>query len=154
LAWLLAVNATAGILSPQAGGIAAPAASLQRGSQQARFEGFDCPPALALQFVPPAFGSPAHRSAEVCWSSAPLADVIPAGWAAEAMNASDVFAAAHPRVKRAVAILYGGRRPLVARGWIAREGGVESVTLISPRPDLSVARLAPGTLLIRVVTER
>ena len=99
-------------------------------------------------------GSPSRPSAEVCLSNAPLAEVIPAGWSAEALTAADVFAAADPRVKRAVAILYGGQRPLVARGWIAREDQLESVTLISPRPDPSLTHLHPGTLLIRVVTAR
>ena len=67
--------------------------------------------------------------------------VIPAGWPVDAVAATDVFAAADPRVKRVVAILYGGQRPLVARGWIAREDQLESVTLISPRPDPSLTRL-------------
>jgi hypothetical protein len=154
LARLITVNATALVSFQMAPAIASQAASSRTGSQEIVVEGFKCSNALALMFAPPRLGSPSRSSPEVCLSNAPLADVIPAGWSAEALPAAEVFAAADPRVKRVVAVLYGGQRPLVARGWIAREDQLESVTLISPSPDPSITHLVPGTLLIRVVTTR
>jgi hypothetical protein len=154
LARLITVNATALVCSQMAPTIASQAVSSRTGSQDILVEGFECGSALALMFAPPEPGSAARPSSEVCLSHAPLADVIPSGWSAEALPAAEVFAAADPRVKRVVAVLYGGQRPLVARGWIAREDRLESVTLISPSPDPSITHLVPGTLLIRVVTTR
>jgi hypothetical protein len=120
----------------------------------ALFERFDCSSALARIFAPPNVAGPFSGAPEVCQSPAPLEVVLPAGWFSQPAAAADLFAAADPHVKRRVAMLYGGRRPLVARGWIATGDALESVTLISPRPDPASGRLLPGTLLIRVVTNR
>jgi hypothetical protein len=155
LSQLVAVNATVIVLFQSAHGIAARAASNPADVRAIPAAGFECTDALAFTFAPPVVRSSRQRSPEVCVSNAPLASIVPAGWSIDALTAADVFAAVDPRVKRAVAILYGGQRPQVARGWIARsDDELESVTLVSPRPDPSLTRLMPGTLLIRVVTGR
>lgn len=117
-------------------------------------EGFACSTVLALMFAPPIVESSRHRSSEVCQSDASLTDVIPARWSVDAVPAADLFAAAEPHTKRLVVMLYGGRSPRIARGWMATQDTLESVTLISPRPDPVNHRLLPGTLLIRVITNR
>ena len=38
----------------------------------------------------------------------------------------------------------------VARGWKREGDRFESITLISPHPDASLARLEPGTMIIRL----
>ena len=49
----------------------------------------------------------------------------------------------------AVARLYGGRRPTVARGWTTENGQFLSITLVSPYPNRELTALEPGTLIIR-----
>jgi hypothetical protein len=154
LARLAAVNAIALVLLPTAPGFATQVVMTAAGIPEALVERFECSSALALLFAPPAVGSSLDRSPEVCQSNASLTEVLPAGWSAEAATPADVFAAADPHTRRLVAVLYGGRRPLVARGWIATVETLASITLISPRPDPVNRRLLPGTLLIRVVTKR
>ena len=65
----------------------------------------------------------------------------------------DAFGSAGP-YDRALARLYGGRRVTVARGWTEHGNPFESLTLISPRPGATLARLMPGTLVIRHVIIR
>jgi hypothetical protein len=154
LARLVAVNAGFIVWLLIAPATAPRAAAVWRELQPDLFAGFDCTRALTLLFAPPEAGSASRASSEVCQSNAALAEVVPAGWPTEAWTAADLFAAADPRVKRAVAILYRGQRPMVARGWIADETLLVSVTLISPRPRPSLTDLHPGTLLIRTVTNR
>jgi hypothetical protein len=154
LARLAAVNAIAILLLTAAPGLATQVVAPGSDLRAALAERFECSSALALIFAPPNVAAPFSRSPEVCQSSASLEAVLPAGWCSHAAAAADLFAAADPHVKRRIAMLYGGQRPLVARGWIATGGTLESVTLISPRPDPAGRRLLPGTLLIRVVTNR
>jgi hypothetical protein len=154
LARLVTVNATLIVLWLMASAIAPRAGAIRNESPPPLFAGFECTSALALLFAPPDSGFPLRSSAEVCQSNASLAEVIPAGWSTEALTAADVFAATDPRVNRAVAFLYRGQRPLVARGWMAREDQLVSLTLISPRPGPSLTHLHPGTLLIRTITNR
>jgi hypothetical protein len=154
LARRAAVNAIAIVLLLPAPGFATQVLPPGADWRAGLFERFACSNALARIFAPPNVAASLSRRSEVCQSTAALEAVLPAGWFSEAVAAADLFAAADPHVKRRVAMLYGGQRPLVARGWIATEGTLESLTLISPRPDPASGRLLPGTLLIRVVTNR
>jgi hypothetical protein len=92
---------------------------------------------------------------EVLTSPESLSSVIQAigrpDWAAEAVAPLDAFGHAGSYDKPALARLYGGVRPLVARGWIQQNGRFESLTFISPYPDPSLTRLNPGTLTIRFI---
>jgi len=135
LARLAAVNAIAIVLLTAAPGLATQVVTPGSDWRAALLERFDCPSALTLIFAPPNVGAPFSGSPEVCQSSFSIEAVLPAGWLPEATAAADLFAAADPHVKRRVAMLYGGQRPLVARGWIATEATLESLTLITPRPD-------------------
>jgi len=114
-----------------------------------------CDPALAALFAP---AHPTLGRYEVCAESDPIervaASIAGSGPAftmapAELTEPLDAFGSAGRYDRSAVARLYGGSRPRVARGW--RQGGdhFESITLISPYPDPSLARLVPGTLVIR-----
>jgi hypothetical protein len=154
LARLLAVNASAAFLLQSPPGHAAQTASVHNDARTFALASFDCAAALAFTFGPPLTPPLTHGSPEVCQSALPLAAVIPPGWPIDVPIAADAFAAVDPRVKRLIALLYGGQRPRVARGWIAREHELESLTLVSPHPDRSLTCLAPGTLLIRIVTDR
>jgi hypothetical protein len=53
-----------------------------------------------------------------------------------------------PSVRRALALLYKGRRLQVVRGWRTTAGGLESVTLVAPPPDDAVTRLTSGTMIV------
>ena len=66
----------------------------------------------------------------------------------EEVEALDAFGRAGPYDRSALARLYGGRRARVAHGWKREGDRFESITLISPYPDASLARLEPGTMLI------
>jgi hypothetical protein len=73
----------------------------------------------------------------------------PGAWTPAALIAGDAFGRQGTYNRWALARLYGARRARVARGPRERDGRVaESWTLISPYPDVSLARLEPGTLLI------
>jgi hypothetical protein len=112
---------------------------------------FSCDPRLVKLFTPP---RPRVGTYEVCTTAAPLAEVADPTWTVERLAPLDAFGAAGHYSRAALARVYGGRRPLVARGWIRRAetGGpaaFESITLISPHPDATLAALQPGTLRIR-----
>jgi hypothetical protein len=102
--------------------------------------------------------TPAHPNLghyEVATSPEPLSSVIQElgrpDWIPEAVGPLDAFGHAGSYDRPALARLYGGLRPFVARGWIQENGRFESLTFISPYPDPSLTRLNPGTLTIRFI---
>jgi hypothetical protein len=107
-----------------------------------------CDPVFAVLFTPP---HPRMGRYEVCTRKEPLTSLIRPEWRVEATSPLDAFGSAGLYDRAAVARLYGGRRPAVARGWIDEPGRFESLTLISPHPDAALTRLEPGTLIIRFI---
>jgi hypothetical protein len=109
-----------------------------------------CDPALTRLFTPP---HPQRGRYEVCTSPDTIEQIVRAGGphygSIEPVQALDAFGGAAPYDKSALARLYGGRRPKVARGWQEDARTFESVTLISPYPDASLTRLEAGTMEIR-----
>jgi hypothetical protein len=112
---------------------------------------FSCDPAFAMLFAP---ASPRLGSYEVCSTTEALTAIVPPEWRVEATVPLDAFGTAGRYDRSALARLYGGRRPMVARGWIQQGNQFESVTVISPHPDVTLSRLLPGTLVIRHVIIR
>jgi hypothetical protein len=86
---------------------------------------------------------------EVCTSPQPLSALAGPGWLVETLPPLDALGGAGPYRRPAVARVYGGRQPAVARGWVERDGRVVSITLISPYPNRDLTALEPGTLIIR-----
>ena len=109
-----------------------------------------CDPAFARLFTP---SRPVLGRFEVCTDSRPLTDIAPSDWTIEALEAADAFGGAGAYDHAAVARLYGGRRPRVARGWTEDSDRFEAVTLISPYPNATVTTLEPGTLIIRWICD-
>ncbi len=66
----------------------------------------------------------------------------------ELLEAGDLFGGAGTYDRARLAQLYRGRRARVLRGWRQKGERFESVTLISPYPDLDEGRLDPGTLIV------
>jgi len=109
-----------------------------------------CDPAFARLFTP---SRPVLGRYEVCTDARPLADVAPPDWTVEALEAADAFGGAGAYDHAALARLYGGRRPRVARGWTESADRFEAVTLISPYPNATITTLEPGTLIIRWICD-
>jgi hypothetical protein len=107
-----------------------------------------CDPALTALFTP---ARPQLGRYEVCTTGAPLPEVAQPGWTIGRVVPLDAFGTAGRYDRHAVSRLYGGKGVLMARGWIQRNGVVESITLISPYPDVTLARLVQGTLMIRFI---
>jgi len=112
-----------------------------------------CDPALTALFTPP---RPIVGAYEVCVSAEPIDAVVARGkdaathyGAIESIEALDAFGTAGRYDRAALARLYGGTHPRVARGWRRDGGRFESITLISPYPDAALKRLNPGTLILR-----
>ena len=122
------------------------AASLQQAAALA--PQFSCDPELAALFAP---SRPQLGRYEVCTTDRPIDEVAEPAWAGEALAPLDAFGAAGSYDAHALSRLYGGGRALVARGWIQSGDTFESVTLISPHPDVTLSRLLPGTLRIRLI---
>jgi hypothetical protein len=125
--------------------LAAAAAALPPGAAP---PAVNCDAALAVLYAP---ARPQLGRYEVCATEAPLDAVADPAWPREAVAPLDAFGTAGTYDRAAVARLYGAARPTVARGWIRRNGELESVTLISPVPDPTATRLEPGTLIIRLI---
>jgi hypothetical protein len=125
--------------------LAAAAAATQAGAPAVEI---NCAPGLAILYAPP---HPQLGRYEVCVAAAPLDRVADPAWPREQVAPLDALGAAGTYDRAAVARLYGALRPTVARGWIRRDGELESVTLISPAPDPTATRLDPGTLIIRLI---
>jgi hypothetical protein len=105
-----------------------------------------CDPTLAVLWTP---RHPQLGRYEVCTTPRPLADLADPSWTIELVAPLDAFGAAGSFNRAAVAQLYGGRRPAVARGWTTANGRFVSITLVSPYPDRELTALEPGTLIIR-----
>jgi hypothetical protein len=109
-----------------------------------------CDPAFARLFTP---SRPVLGRYEVCTDARPLAEVAPSDWIVESLEAADAFGGAGTYDHAALARLYVGRRPRVARGWTEDADRFEAVTLISPYPNATVTTLEPGTLIIRWICD-
>jgi hypothetical protein len=105
-----------------------------------------CDPRLAALWTPP---RPQLGRYEVCTSTRPLTDLAAAAWKIETAPPLDALGTAGSFDKAAVARLYGGRWPSVARGWSSEDGRFQAVTLVSPYPNRQLTALEPGTLIIR-----
>ena len=116
-----------------------------------------CDPALAARFTP------AHAAGGVyqaCATPLSIDDVLAENAStlgraqrftygpSELLEPLDAFGSAGSYNPAALTRLYIGRRVRVVRGWIERNGTVESRTLLSPYPDAALNRLIPGTLII------
>jgi hypothetical protein len=116
-----------------------------------------CDPALAALFTPRSFQLGRY---EVCTTADPIETVIAEGGLArpdpsiDALESLEAFGGAGSYDRSRLARLYGGSRVRVARGWTESAGRFESVTLLSPYPDVSLTRLNPGTMVIRWVMTR
>jgi len=116
---------------------------------------------ILLQTCSPTLGAlfaPAHAVLgryEVCEESDAIDSVAVALGSSyrissiESTDPLDALGGAGSYDRPAVAQLYGGSRPRVARGWRQDGDHFESITLISPYPDATLTRLVPGTLVIR-----
>jgi hypothetical protein len=109
-----------------------------------------CDPAFAALFTPL---HPVLGRYEVCTDPLPLADIAPADWTIEALEPGEAFGGAGSYDRAALAKLYSGRRPRVARGWTETADRFEAMTLISPYPNATVTTLEPGTLIIRWICD-
>jgi hypothetical protein len=107
-----------------------------------------CDPALAALWTP---AHPQLGRYEVCTSPRALTEIADPAWKVEATPPLDAFGDAGSFSRAAVARLYGGRWPAVARGWVEENGRLVSITLVSPYPDRALGALEPGTLIIRYV---
>ena len=105
-----------------------------------------CDPTLAVLWTP---ARPQLGRYEVCTSPRPLTEIASPDWEIETVPPLDAFGTAGAFDKAALARLYGGRWPSVARGWIAGNGRFEAITLVSPYPNRQLTALEPGTLIIR-----
>jgi hypothetical protein len=116
---------------------------------------------LWLLYPRPLLFTPEHPQLgryEVLSTPAPLPEAMrdagKAGaitWTVDAEGPLDAFGTGGSYNRSAVSRLYGGRLAAVARGWMQEPGHIESVTLMSPYPDASLARLNPGTLIVRLI---
>jgi hypothetical protein len=126
---------------------------------------YHCDPALAALFTP---RHPQAGRYEVCTAEASIEDVArESGGSGEfgrpmesggpvdidALEPLDAFGAIGAYDRSALAQLYGATRVRVARMWANHEGRFESLTLLSPYPDVSLTHLLPGTMMIRFTIE-
>jgi len=105
-----------------------------------------CDPTLTALFTP---RYPGLGRFEVCTDFRGLAEVVPAGWTVETLDALDAFGTARSYDRGALARLYGGVRARVAHGWTRTSDRFESLTFISPYPNAAMTSLEPGTMIIR-----
>lgn len=113
-----------------------------------------CAPHLTKLFAPAVVASEASVGYLVCRSARPLDDLRPSTWPADEASVSEAFAGASPQVRRALALLYGGRRVQVSRGWAAQGETLDSFALIAPPPADSLDRIDAGTLIVRTRIRR
>jgi hypothetical protein len=90
---------------------------------------------------------------EACVDDRPLADLAGTGWTVETANPLDAFGRAGLYDRSALARLYGGLQPTVARRWNWTPDRFESLTLIFPSPDATLTRLVPTALVIRWICD-
>ena len=105
-----------------------------------------CDPALARLFAP---AHPRLGRYQVCVTSAALETLVDADWSIEGASPLDAFGSAGAYDRSRLLRLYAGHRARVAHGWRQTGGEFESLTLVSPYPDVTLMHLAPGTLIIR-----
>jgi hypothetical protein len=122
------------------------AAGVAAGAQAPSRSLVSCDATLTSLFTP---RHPRLGRFEVCTDPRPLAEVVPAGWAVETLDALDAFGAARLYDRAGLARLYGGVRARVAHGWTRTADRFESLTFISPYPNTPMTLLEPGTLMIR-----
>ena len=85
----------------------------------------------------------------VCRSQRPIEALADPRWTVGEAAVDDAFAGVAPGMRRALALLYRGRRLRVVRGWRTTAAGqIESVTLIAPPPNDSVTRLVAGAIIV------
>jgi hypothetical protein len=85
----------------------------------------------------------------VCRSQRPIEALADPRWTAVEAVVDDAFAGVAPGMRRALALLYRGRRLQVVRGWRTNAAGqIESVTLIAPPPNDSITRLVAGAIIV------
>jgi hypothetical protein len=101
-------------------------------------------------FTPP---HPVLGRYEACVDARPLSDLAGTGWTIETANPLDAFGRAGLYDRSALARLYGGLRPTVARRWNRTPDRFESLTLIFPSPDATLTSLVPATLVIRWICD-
>jgi hypothetical protein len=112
-----------------------------------------CDPQLTELFTP---FRPRIGRYEICTAAEGL-EVVAAGseeyefGPVEMLEPLDAFGAAGPYDRSKLARLYSGAFVRVARGWRRRGEEFESVTLLSPYPDVELSRLVSGTMVIRFV---
>jgi len=104
-----------------------------------------CDPVLTALFTPP---NPHVGRYQICTTERRIDEVAEAGWTIESLDPQDAFGRAGSYDRGALARLYRGQRPRVARGWRRLGDRFESVTLISPYPDASLTHLNAGTMVI------
>ena len=131
-ATLVFLNCAFATGAQQIGGTAPPSSS-------------DCDPRLTSFFTPRRSLLGTYR---VCTDPRPLSLIAPSGWRIDALEALDAFTGAGSYDRGAIARLYGGTRAGVAHLWTETAERFESITLISPYPDLTLRQLEPGTLVI------
>jgi hypothetical protein len=79
----------------------------------------------------------------------------PGSWQTQRLDPLEAFGTAGTYDRSRLAQLYWGRRVIVARGPIERDGrAAGALTLLSPYPDPTLTRLEPGTLAILLKTGR
>jgi len=111
-----------------------------------------CDPTLVGLFTPP---RPTIGRYEVCTSARPFEALLAEGRGdgihfgeVEALEALDAFGSGGTYNRFALTRLYGGVRVRVARGWRQNGDRFESVTLLTPYPDVALTHLEPGTMTI------
>jgi hypothetical protein len=110
-----------------------------------------CDSALTALFTP---AHPQVGRYQICTIVDPIETVAESHWQVDTLEPLDAFGSAGPYDRFALSRLYGGRRVRVARGWRERDGQFESITLISPHPNASLAALETGTMIIRLIISR
>jgi hypothetical protein len=124
--------------------------SAAAGAQDSRQLLSGCDAAWRALFTPP---HPVLGRYEACVDARPLSDLAGTGWTVETVNPLDAFGRAGIYDRSALARLYGGVLPTVARRWSQTPDTFESVTLVFPSPDAALTRLLPATLVIRWICD-
>ena len=89
----------------------------------------------------------------MCTASEPIDRLAPREWLQRQESPLDALGSAGTYNRSVVRRLYGARLATVARGWSKEGGRFESITMISPYPDVPLERLLPGTLVIRLIVD-
>ena len=131
-------------------GAALAVLSAAAGTQGGRQLQSSCDAVWRALFTPP---HPVLGRYEACVDARPLADLAGTGWTVETANPLDAFGRAGLYDRSALARLYGGLHPAVARRWNWTPDRFESLTLIFPSPDATLTRLVPATLVIRWICD-